>query len=100
MASDHWLLVIPVFPSLQLAPPDFVTTLRVRLGLFDHSVCTCGLPMDALRTHLLQCSHGGERMDVSAHIRSVAEIRYNDYNIPLRTSPLINAVIMLTEIMA
>ena len=33
--------------------------------LFDHSVCTCGHPMDALRTYFLRPSHVGER--IAAH---------------------------------
>ena len=66
VVSSHWLLVTPVIPTLQLSPADLVTPMRLRLGhphpcLLNHSMCTCGHPMDALVTHLLRCSHGGER---------------------------------------
>ena len=43
--------------------------------LFDHSVCTCGHPMDALETHLLRFSYGGER--TAAHDAVRDAINYN-----------------------
>ena len=46
------MLITPMIPLLELVLADFITTLRLWLGLlhpclFYHSVCTCGHLMDA-----------------------------------------------------
>ena len=64
--GGHWLQAAPLITSLQFPAHLFVIALRLRLGLphpcLTTSVaCSCGHPLNTLRTILLRCACAGER---------------------------------------
>ena len=72
--AGHWLQASPIIPSLRIPLPLFLTAVRLRLGfphpcLATYDTCACGNSMDALGTHLMRCSRGGERTSSHDSVR-------------------------------